>query len=265
MSKSKTLGLPAIALLLAAWSCQALAAALEILVPAYFYPAGRGLTYWSQMTNAAARVPLTAILNPDSGPGNEVDPSYTAVVDNLRRAGGRVLGYVPSGYANRPLPDVLGDIERYRSFYVVDGFFIDEMTNDSSPAHYQYYRQIYAFVKAIDPQLRLVGNPGWDTQEPYVGSPTADVVVNFESSPRSYRRFAPSAWVKNYPSSRFAHLVHNCAASNMASFLDLAQSRNAGLIYLTNDSINVDPWDTLPSYWSSLVTEVCRRNGGATC
>ncbi len=265
MGKGRKWSLRAIALLLTAWASQVLAGPLEILVPAYFYPAGRGLSYWSQMTNAAQRVPVTAILNPASGPGSAVDPAYTNVIDNFRRAGGKVIGYVPSGYANRPLADVLGDIARYRGFYVVDGFFIDEMTNDASAAHYQYYQQIYAFVKALDPALRIVGNPGWDTEEDYMRLPTADVLVNFEAAPRSYRRFAPGDWVYNYPSGSFAHLVHNSGASKMTSFLDLAQSRNAGLVYFTNDNVNIDPWDTLPRYWSSLVGEVCRRNGGADC
>ena len=42
------------------------ASGLGLLVPAYFYPSGPGATRWSQMNQAAARVPLIAILNPDS-------------------------------------------------------------------------------------------------------------------------------------------------------------------------------------------------------
>ena len=60
---------------------------LSILVPAYFYPSGRGLKEWEKLIDAAGRAPIVAIANPASGPGKKVDPNYTAVIRRAAKAG----------------------------------------------------------------------------------------------------------------------------------------------------------------------------------
>src|SRR6266513_6513413 len=75
--------------------------ALGILVPAYFSPAPGG--YWSALNQAADRVPLIAIMNPNNGPATSVNSNYTSAVNALRNADGRVIGYVYSSYTARPL------------------------------------------------------------------------------------------------------------------------------------------------------------------
>lgn len=151
-----------------------------------------------------------------------------------------------------------------RSFDAVDGFFIDEMSYDA--AQINYYGCVYSYVKGLNGGYLVVGNPGTDTQELYVSLPTADIVVNFELGPKPYRRWTPRAWVNDYPSSRFAHLVYNVGTLDTAvSFLDLAVKKHAAHVYFTSDKLSPNPWDTLPAYWDGLVSEVCRRNGGTNC
>jgi hypothetical protein len=97
------------------------AAPLGILVPAYFYPG----SLWNSMSNAALRVPLIAIMNPNSGPGASQDPNYIAAVNNLRHTGAQVIGYVSTAYATRLLAQVEADIDSYLSWYTLDGIFLD--------------------------------------------------------------------------------------------------------------------------------------------
>src|SRR5437899_3057166 len=66
---------------------RAVPAHLGILVPAYFYPSPSG-SPWGQLTTAAATVRITAIMNPNSGPGATFDANYAAAVNDLRAAGG---------------------------------------------------------------------------------------------------------------------------------------------------------------------------------
>lgn len=67
-----------------------------------------------------------------------------------------------------------------------------------------------------------------------------------------------------YPSSRLGELVYSVGDINAArASLDLAAQDNAALVYTTNDKLNPNPWDTLPTYWSALVSEICLRNGGS--
>ena len=239
---------------------------VQILVPAYFYPAGRSLTYWDQMVAAAPKAPIIAILNPGSGPGTTVDSNYTRAVNRLRTAGGRVIGYVPTGYGSRPIAAVTQDILKYQNFYSVDGIFLDEMGNDGSAASLSYYASLYQYIKGLNPAWRVIGNPGTSTQSVYLSYPSADAVVIFEDSNRIYQRYQTPTWIAGVAPAQIGHLVTNVADFSAArSALSLAQQRRAGLVYLTNDKIGGNPWDTLPAWWGQLVTEVCTINGNGGC
>src|SRR6185436_19440286 len=119
------------------------AAPMGIVVPAYFYPG----SLWNSMNYAAGRVPLVAIMNPNSGPDMTQNPDYIAAVNSLRAAGGTVIGYVSTSYAARDTNAVRTDIDRYYSFYAMDGIFLDEMTDDSDPNHLDYYATLYQYIK----------------------------------------------------------------------------------------------------------------------
>jgi hypothetical protein len=239
---------------------------IELLVPAYFYPSGENLMHWDNVAIAARKVPVTAIVNPSSGPGKVVDPAYASTIDKTRQAGAKVIGYISTAYAARPLIDVIGDMNRYVANYPIDGFFIDEMANDESSKNVNYYLAIYRYAKGVNDRLRVVMNPGTATPELYLSMPLADAIVTFEAGHQLYRRAQVSDWVRNYGNDQFAHLVYDVSSVEAAmGFVSLAQQRNAGLIYVTSDGRMGNPWDTLPTYWSELVREVCRRNRSKNC
>ncbi|MCC6492271.1 MAG: hypothetical protein IT424_04550 [Pirellulales bacterium] len=246
----------ATALLSAASSSQA--PALEIVVPAYFYP-GRN-SPWVEMTAAADDAPITAIMNPGNGPGNVPDNNYVSAVNAFRAAGGRVIGYVYSSYGNRPLAEVTADIDRYAAWYAIDGIFVDEMANTGPAERLNYYKSIYDHAKTKDPKWEVMGNPGTHTIEAYADWPTADRLMVFENTGAQSPPYVPSPWTANYDSDRFVHLVHTePSAENMAAALDLALQRNAGGIYITDDVMN-NPWDRLPTYWQAEVAAVAAIN-----
>jgi hypothetical protein len=234
------------------------AADLEVFVPAYFYPSL--ISPWNDLNAAAEQVDVTAIMNPSSGPGTARDPNYADVVDALRDAGGRVIGYVPSGYGQRPLAEVLGDIDRYQNWYSIDGIFLDEMSNSGAQAVTNYYSHVYTHVKTIDPSWELVGNPGTNTRETFLTLRIADRLVVSENGGSAYPAYTPSTWNFDHDRSRFIHLIHGeSSADNMREFLDLAVSRNAGGIYITDDVLP-NPWDRLPSYWQEELSAISEIN-----
>ena len=233
-------------------------AELEIVVPAYFYPSGGG-GLWTQLNSAASQVPLTAIMNPGNGPGVALDGNYSAAVNSLRAAGGRVIGYVYTSYTSRPFGDVIADIDRYSSFYNVDGIFVDEMSNIGSTDSLNYYKSIYEHVKSIDPTWEVMGNPGTTTIEQYLTWPTADRLMVFEGFGSTYPTYTPSSWNFDYDSSQFVHLVHAETSGDLQTDLNLAVTRNAGGIYVTGDMLP-NPWDTLPTYWNNEVSAVAQIN-----
>ena len=231
------------------------AAATGIMVPAYFYPGA----LWTSMSNAATRVPLVAIMNPNNGPDTSQNPDYVAAVNSVRSAGGKVIGYVYTSYGARATNIVQTDIDSYFTFYSVDGIFLDEMTDDADTNHLNSYAALYQYVKSKGTNLTVVGNPGINTLEEYLTRPTADVLVTFEVN-TGYGSYVPDAWVTNHLAQHFCHLPYNVTnATTMTNYVNLAVSRNAGWIYVTNDK-GANPWDTLPSYWTNEVEFVRSLN-----
>lgn len=221
-------------------------------MPAYFYPPA----YWNQLTASAGTVSITAVLNPNNGPGAAQDSNYVAAVNALRAAGGKVIGYVPTTYGARSLTDVQNDINTYLAWYSLDGIFVDEMTNNNSPANLTYYNQIYTYIKGLNPAFTVVGNPGAPTLAQYLTQPCADILITYEDSGSNYAAHVPDAWNTGYPSSHFANLIHGVSSqTTMESFVQLAATRNVGHIFITNDTLS-NPWDTLPPYWDALVQAV---------
>ena len=228
------------------------AQALELLVPAYFYPADDGASHWQTLTDSAPGVRITAILNPDSGTGSALDTNYTTVVGSLQAAGGRVIGYVHTSYGTRSAATVRAEIDRYYALYGVDGIFIDEMSNDT--AHLGYYQSLHDYIRGLDGRGYIVGNPGTQTAPDYLA--TADVLVTFESPAAEYAGYEADAWTQSQDASRFAHLVYEVPdAAAMQDVIARARAMNVGHIYVTDDDIS-NPWDTLPSYWAAQTTAV---------
>jgi hypothetical protein len=253
-ARSRGLVVVALALCAAGFGRPPAAEAFEIVVPAYFYPGNN--SPWTAMTNAADEVDITAIMNPGNGPGGATDGNYVAAINAFRAAGGRVIGYVYSGYGLRPLAQVKADVDKYAAWYAIDGIFVDEMANTGPAEKLNYYKSLYDYVKSKNADWEVMGNPGTTTIEQYATWPTADRFMVFENVGTEYPPYAPSAWNANYDRSRFVHLVHTePSETNMETAITLAAQRNAGGIYVTNDVLN-NPWDTLPTYWQAEVDTV---------
>lgn len=234
------------------------AAKLELVVPAYFYPSAG--SPWTKLTAAAGKVPITAIMNPGNGPGTSQDSNYVSAVNSFRAAGGRVLGYVYSSYGNRAQQTVINDIDNYHALYNVDGIFVDEMANTGPASRLDYYKGIYNHVKSINASWEVMGNPGTTTLEAYLTWPAADKLMVQEDVGSAYASYVPSSWNFNHDRSDFVHLVHTEPSSaTMLTDLGLAVQRNAGGIFVTDDVLP-NPWDTLPTYWTTLVSAVAAIN-----
>ena len=87
---------------------------LELLVPAYFYPAGANDKLWEDVAAAGkAGVPITVIVNPASGPGKKLDTNYAAVIARVQKSGVKTVGYVSTRYGKRPAKDVEADVKTW--------------------------------------------------------------------------------------------------------------------------------------------------------
>ena len=247
------------------------ASAVELLVPAYFYPSfDPAQNQWRDMQAAlASGVKVTAIMNPANGPGAAPNSDYLAAVQSFRAAGGKVLGYVYTCYggakcasglpASRSVADTLADAQRYAQWYPVDGIFLDEMDNQIGTL--PFCTKIAQGLRSSRPGWQIVGNPGAAVPADYLA--VADTFVTFEQGTGSYATAGTQPWMSTEPASRQAHLHYNVSdAAAMRSLLAQAVQRHAGYVYITDDRFTPgnpaepNPWDWLPSYWQDEVAVI---------
>ena len=252
-------------------------ARMEILVPAYFYPAT--VSAWSTLVASAAAHPsvtITAVMNPNNGIFTSADANFTRASTQFVAAGGKLLGYVYTGYGkgSRTMADIKTNIDRYLNLYGrerISGIFLDEMASESTKL--AFYQEIYSYIKAIDPSLRVVGNPGMIPAADYAS--VADALVSFEGTAVDYKAYDPrpqNVWLYKRANTTQAMLTHNtasCAAMQTALQAAATARNNAGLVYATDREFNFatgvgNPWSALPAYWDSLVTTVDALNSGAS-
>lgn len=118
----------------------------QLLVPAYFYPAGAGLKAWDALLDSASKTPLVAIVNPASGPGKKVDANYMAIFTKAKKSKAIPIGYVPLGYAKRSTDEIKADVDRWLEFYPgVRGIFFDEQP--SGAEHVRFAREVFAHAR----------------------------------------------------------------------------------------------------------------------
>jgi hypothetical protein len=248
-------------------------AQLQILLPLYIYPNwyDKKKYIWQQVTTAAKKVSIVAIINPNNGP-DRAPPNvdYQQGIKDLRQAGVKMIGYVSSNYAKRDLQAVEADIDLYLQHFNVDGIFIDEAT--STPDKISYYQQIYQYIKTRSPHSRppsaasynVIINPGVTVNEGYLSQQVADTIVIFENYQKAWENYRPPAYIEKYSPQHFAALIHTTTDRQlMKSTLDRAVKSKFGYVYITNDSTdttNRNPWDTLPTYWQAEVNYIQQLN-----
>lgn len=228
------------------------AAAQSIAVPAYFYPGGSP-NYWSQLDQAGPGA--LAVMNPNSGPGSAPDPNYVSAIESAEAAGITVLGYVYTNYASRSLSTVESDVDKYYSWYPVEGIFFDEAS--TSCATEPYYAQLNSYVKAKGGPARTVLNPGTQTNQCYASA--ADTLLTFEGSDSEYvNSYSAPSWVSSYPASHFWHVIYGTSTTSaMATAVQLSKTRNAGYVYVTSATLP-NPYDLLPTglYWPNELSDI---------
>lgn len=256
--------------------------ALDLMVPAYFYPPSD----WGQLTAAAeAGVHVTAIMNVGSGDQLTKDGSYEQAAIALTQKTGTVIGYVATcwGQVNcasgitRDQDKIVADSLRYGANYPVSGIFFDELSSETKDI--QFYRGVAEQVRLAHPDWKLVGNAGkGDVPDEYFA--IFDTIVTFEGTPTMYRKLG-NVNADKAPQQK-AHMVYNAYTTDLLDeVLALALTHDVGYLYVTDQYHNPGPvaspdepppppqdddpnwndnqWDHLASYWSKESSDFSQR------
>jgi hypothetical protein len=238
---------------------------IKILIPLYSYPNwyAPDRYIWREVIAAAQKVPIVAVINPNNGPDGDLpNQDYQKGLNDLRKAGITILGYVYTKYGDRPLSKVKYDIDLYSRHFDVDGIFFDEAA--SSKEKINYYQQLYQYTKSQSKLKTVVLNQGTSTDEIYLQKPATDIAVTFENYGKAWLENRPRNYIDRYQKNRFSALIHTVADPvTMKKYIDRAVDRNIGYVYITDDSPDSsdrDPWNSLPSYWQEEVDYIYSLN-----
>ena len=248
-------------------------------VPAYFQMDDD--SSWSTLDSSGG----VAIVNEDNGPGTAFDPALATRIQAAKAAGLRVIGYVDTGWfgqssEQRQTRDggtsesswtrqAEGDIDAWYNMYGsygIDGIFFDDAwgTCDYKGLYdtvAQYARN--ASVNDGYAQAWIVDNPGEDVDSCYLSdSNAADTFVDFEGSYDDYTNWQPKDYELSADPGRLWNLVYGASDSQMASAMAMSRADNAGYIYVTDRSLDSNPWLTTASYLSDEQSQIGSPTGG---
>jgi hypothetical protein len=198
---------------------------------------------------------------------NGDDPTYDPVVDAAiqatRKQGIFVLGYTYTTYGTRDPALVRAAIDNVYQNYGVDGIFFDQApvdcndTNTYAGTQFLYYEELTNYVRQKQAGARItVLNPGTTSANDCWMSIT-NILANWENSGglSAYQTgYTDYAWIHQYPADRFWHIVLGPTQAQMQTVLNLAQSRNAGWVYISDSADNA--YNQLPVYWSAEAAAV---------
>jgi len=243
----------------------------RLAFPAYIYPSGTGLTDWQDIAAGGSSVGF-AIANVANGPSGAVDSNWTTAIGDAHSAGVKVLGYVDTGYFGTAdsrltrlgdgsisawLDQAEADVNQWYNLYgsSMGGIFFDDALNTcgTDNEYADLYAELSQYVKVNHPGALTVINPGIDVPSCYANS--ADVILRFEGSYSSYTSFTPESWESSYDPHKFMDVVYSTTSSELSTAVSLSKTDGAGYVFFTDDGL-ANPYDTLPSYWSTELSSL---------
>jgi hypothetical protein len=242
----------------------------QLAIPAYIYPSGSGLTDWQDIAAGGSSVGF-AIANVANGPSGAVDSNWTTAIDDAHNGGVKVLGYVDTGYFGTAdgrltrlgggsisdwLDQAEADVNQWYGLYgsAMGGIFFDDAlsTCGTDNEYADLYAELSQYVKINHPGALTVINPGTDVPSCYANS--ADVILRFEGSYSSYASFTPESWESGYDAHKFMDVVYSTPSADLPTAVSLSKTDGAGYVYFTDAGLP-NPYDLLPSYWSSELAD----------
>lgn len=209
----------------------------------YWYPdLGEVDSRWQSVLDTR---PPFALVNPNSGPGRNVDGNYLDLSGRLSQKGIKSIGYVSTRWGARPVSEIMDEIATYRSWYGIDGVFFDEAPNfwsTNQAGHIAKYSELRDRLRSLyGADFFIIHNPGTVPIEALI--PLADVHMSFESSASNYLTNADffPAWLKKH-APKMWHVVFGVTTENVDAVMQKAGGW-ASHIYLTDrvhDPNNVD-------------------------
>jgi hypothetical protein len=190
------------------------------------------------------------------------DESYIAGVAKLNSYSNvQVIGYIPTGYAERDISSVKSDISTYSNWssykaknITVSGIFFDEGPNTNDQTKISYMREISQSAKSSDLPT-VVFNPGAKLEDGSAAEyfKAADLIVEFENSYSVWTSTVPADGFSGGHYSKAAIILYSAPlTADYEGVVQEAQGMGLGAAYLT-DGDDYKTVDSLTKVAASLV------------
>jgi hypothetical protein len=225
---------------------------LKILIPLYSYPnIGEDVYVWQKIIDTQEQYPdaeIVAIVNPSNGHFTEEDSNYTQGIQDLISANIKVIGYVYTQYGERATEEIVADLDAWEQFYKdtgVSGIFFDETSTDAT---------LLSFYENLTNEARNRGfdftilNAGTTTDQSYIDSGIASLVVTYENQHETLLSNPPSTYNDPSSSTELSLLIYEMEGDSVDDLIAFAREHQFGYIYFTEDGADGNPWDSTSIY-----------------
>ncbi len=230
---------------------------LKILIPLYIYPdLNQDNSEWKKLIDTKRANPdieIVAIVNPSNGHFRDKDNNFSQGIKELVEADIKVVGYVYTKYGKRDTQDVIDDIEAYQEFYKEDGvsgIFFDETSTKANLLN--YYSNLSSEAKSRDLRY-IVLNPGITTDQSYVDSGIADLIVTYENPNEKLLSNPPATYNTPTKTTELSLLIYEMEDDNVDDLISFAREHKFSYIYFTEDGSDGNPWDSISQYFEDEV------------
>ncbi|GAA2844133.1 hypothetical protein GCM10010452_85780 [Crossiella cryophila] len=208
-----------------------------LLVPAFFQP-DTAAADWRRLIGAVGPE-CAVVLNVDGGAGPRPAAKLQWMVQQLKYAGARVLGYVDTCHGRCARELVYRELVRHRAWYRVDGVFFDRVQGTEN--RLPLYRQLAGMSRSADCAWVVLNTAGYPHPR-YLDF--ADLVLPFEGPMKPHENLHVPAWAEQLPRERFGHLVNDTPELMTDQVLRQIATANAGWAYVTEQR-GWHPWHKL--------------------
>ncbi len=228
---------------------------LEILIPLYIYPKDGAWQELIDIKNSNPNISITAIVNPNNGHFDSEDSNYTKAIRELRDANIKVVGYVSTQYGERDIDEVIADIDAWSRIYKssgVSGIFFDETSIDI--AYLDYYTNLTNQARGRNLDFTIL-NAGMTTDQRYIDSNIANIVVTYEDTARRILENPPKTYNTPTTNTKLSILVYKLEDDVVDDLISFAREHKFSYIYFTEDGFDGNPWDSISEYLQEEVTK----------
>ncbi|UUV17904.1 spherulation-specific family 4 protein [Fusobacteria bacterium ZRK30] len=215
------------------------------IIPAYI-PLGErfdldfdGIAEFSNKNN------VIIIVNPNNGPISREENRYyfeklEEKIKQIQDNGGKVIGYVSTGYGNRDGKEVEKDIDLWEKEWNIDGIFLDEgmgSCGDNCERLIKKYQDYYEYIGS----KIIVTNPGYTDENYEKFLKDGVIMIIFENT---YKKFiSPDNYLSNMNLKKGEKgvLLHTAPKDiDEKEIKKLYKKYDLDYIYLTSEN-----WDTI--------------------